>query len=207
MQLRDLILLKLKGSTKAIADMDDTSFRRQDEDNALQARAMKVLDRVQIIRAFDLAGAMEAVHEVKDLLERQEKEQWESHMPESVDMREAVRDRAQEERLGTARERNIRPHQKVTERKVEIPDSEDEDEDEEDESQQHGRMQDHKAIDEPEHQSFEHGRLGLCETSNPAARELEKSSAAASKGKAMIVVDTITNVVSPMMRANHVQGT
>ncbi len=207
MQLRDLILLNLKGFTKAGEDRDGTLFRHQDEDDALQARAMEVLDRVQIIRAFDLAGAMEAVHEVKDSLERQEKEQLESNMPGSIDMREAVRDRAQEERLGTARERHIRPQQKVTERKMEIPDSEDEDEDEEDGEQQYGTTQDDNSVDEAEHRSFGCDGFGPHEPTDPATRELGRSSMAASRGKAMIVVDTITNVVSPMMRANHVQGT
>lgn len=208
-----MILSKLEGQAKAGQYGRGASARYGTEEDTLQARVMEMLDRVQIMRAFDLDGVLEALSEVRELLEQ----------TEYIDDRDPLKSLAtsqdpggktQEERQGNAPSEESRQHEKPKIKKMEIADSEEEDDDE-DEDEDH-REQEKNTIDQAATQDLEPDALALhVRTMPPAVLPQAAGAACANMGQApstptvkvgMIVLDTITSVISPLMRVNQVQG-
>ncbi|KAK7705490.1 hypothetical protein SLS57_010024 [Botryosphaeria dothidea] len=165
--------------------LPDGSNTTKEEDK--EAAAAEILDRVKIMRVFDVLGMVEAVSEIRENLESQQ--------------RGLEREEKTHTKPAAARaEPQQQPQRQESNRKLQrirgtIPDSDDEeDEDDvmlfddipellEEEVRKEVPIVDAQRAEDITRSPEDNGRVG------------------------MIIVDNITHVVSPMMKTNYVQGT
>ena len=194
--LRDVILSKLDPG--AGPSTPYVNVRHETEDEALPQKALQALDRVQIMRAFDFDGVFEAVQEV-GTAPGSEASTGRGGGPA---MRMAVLDGeegalaegALDNRQAQHRSTSVNP----TLGMMEIPDSEAEDEEDD---QEEGANPIRTAGHDDQRKSPHEAAV------KAASSEDDGEGGASSVAKiGMIVIDTITNVVSSMVRASQVQG-
>ncbi|KAK7615182.1 hypothetical protein JOL62DRAFT_144584 [Phyllosticta paracitricarpa] len=155
------------------------------DDGDEEEEAERVLDRVYHARVFDFVGMVDAVTEVRERLERQTQRAERGECAEETSME---REDAQmpgkegEKRRGLKRIRSDVTH---------IDDTDDEVEEDDDDDA------DAMVIDATGEQQME-----------PAAKAQRGEAQPVSdgtRGEGMIVVDSISHIVGPMMKTNHVQ--
>ncbi|KAK7524046.1 hypothetical protein IWZ03DRAFT_16862 [Phyllosticta citriasiana] len=155
------------------------------DDGDEEGEAERVLDRVSHARVFDFVGMVDAVTEVRERLERQT--QW-AERGECAEETSIGKEDAQmpgkegEERRGLKRIQSDVTH---------IDDTDDEMEDDDDDA-------DAMVIEATGEQQME-----------PAAKAQRGEAQPVSdgtRGEGMIVVDSMSHIVGPMMKTNHVQS-
>ncbi len=210
--LRDVILARLQGGLHKGGDGDEDIPNEEacgwSRDQMLK-RALRLLDRVKIMRAFDFDGVVEAVEEVRVDIERDKENEVvgeaASGRKEVVEVQKSPLVRLEEVEL------RVDVAEEVTKRKeemtMEVADSEDED----DELEMQLDMEQNSAQrDEGVNPALE--RDVYREVPKPIeVRDQdslggEQARGREKKGVGMIVVDTITNVVSNMMSTGQVRG-
>lgn len=154
------------------------------EAGSVEERAERLLSRVRIMRAFDLVGVEEAVEEVRIGLEGREteddgdKEAVESTLREARKVRESSGDEGIEE----------------WRKNLEVADSEDEDE---------GYDEDEDGmLLEPKTPTSER-QDGSERKASPRSGEPQGTQEEAVE---ILIIDNITQVVSPLMKSNYIQG-
>lgn len=165
--------------------LPDGSNTTKEEDK--EAAAAEILDRVKIMRVFDVLGMVEAISEIRENLESQQR---------GLEREEETHTKPAAARV----EPQQQPQRQESNRKLQrirstIPDSDDEeDEDDvmlfddipellEEEVRKEVPIVDAQRAEDITRSPEDNGRVG------------------------MIIVDNITHVVSPMMKTNYVQGT
>lgn len=165
--------------------LPDGSNTTKEEDQ--EAAAAEILDRVKIMRVFDALGMVEAVSEIRENLESQQR---------GLERKEETHTKPAPARA----EPQQQPQRQESNRKLHrirstIPDSDDEEDGDdvmlfddipeplEEEVNQEVPIVDAQRAEDITRSSEDNGRVG------------------------MIIVDNITHVVSPMMKTNYVQGT
>ncbi|KAK8167456.1 hypothetical protein BC567DRAFT_210776 [Phyllosticta citribraziliensis] len=185
-QRRRLARAQLRNQTATSALTPQEQKQRQADSDAVgeggeEEEAARVLDRVKYARVFDFVGMVDAVTEVRELLEaptRREEggEREEEPSVEKVALQEPGKEA---ERRGLKRIRSDVTH---------IDDTDDEVDSEDD--------ADAMVLD------------ATGEEAEPEAQALGEEAPLVSDGgtgEGMIVVDCISHIVSPMMKTNHVQ--
>ncbi|KAI9883676.1 MAG: hypothetical protein M1823_004558 [Watsoniomyces obsoletus] len=135
LMLRDVIISRLTKKKKPSHDEKDAFENNQEEDELMMRRAMRLLDRVRIMRVFDLEGVVEAVEELRIDLEmgwREDAERREAGMGMGMGMygvEESLGDENEDDGV-RLRDDAMKRDETMREMEMEVADSEDDDEDE-----------------------------------------------------------------------------
>ncbi|KAF2136147.1 uncharacterized protein K452DRAFT_302997 [Aplosporella prunicola CBS 121167] len=232
LRLYDVILARLRLRQRHVTSTDPNQDQEQEQEQeqALEAAAVAALDRVAIMRAFDFAGVVEAVGEVRERLEgggedvavavavaeksegmvneEEEEEEEAEKKSQSVERAEPAREESARRRTGLARVRST------------IADSEDEGEDE-DEDEDEMLLDEASAVfDEPGHhvdkkeQQQQQQQQQQNTTTSPLPPQTQPQTQTQTqtpipppgpKPGFLLLLDNLAQVTAPQLKANYVQ--